>query len=319
MFVEASRKAGAWQQRFIYGVAALRLLFVNVMVAFENVSHRSDYRSQKRIVAKIAIIVTSEVARPQRWPQARSSTNLRMARSRPCPGFQRSVYWYIVTKGLQYCRHTVNSADLIRMANQITDFFEVYPKPEALDGIAKHIHNMWERRMRNELKIIIEAGGEGLKPLCVEAMSDYFKGPKSDGRRVTVNPVSRRPRAPRRALPAAGATADCKPAGPGALRFKFAIALGSVSVPARGEPGRSGSGARHRFGGFEGLACGFCSTWVCTERSPCSAATLTVERSLDRRAANTQLASDISRPPISAAISRILPYWFRKQAGYWRS
>ena len=37
----------------------------------------------------------------------------------------------------------MNSADLIRMANQITDFFEVYPKPEALDGIAKHIHNMW--------------------------------------------------------------------------------------------------------------------------------------------------------------------------------
>ena len=40
------------------------------------------------------------------------------------PGFHRSVYTVYVTKGLQYCRHTVNSADLIRMANQITDFFE---------------------------------------------------------------------------------------------------------------------------------------------------------------------------------------------------
>ncbi len=88
----------------------------------------------------------------------------------------------------------MNSADLIRMANQITDFFEVYPKPEALDGIAKHIHNMWEPRMRNELKVIVESGGEGLKPLCMEAMRDYFKGPKSDGRRATVNPSTKAPK-----------------------------------------------------------------------------------------------------------------------------
>jgi formate dehydrogenase subunit delta len=87
----------------------------------------------------------------------------------------------------------MKNADLIRMANQITDFFEVYPKTEALDGIAKHIHNMWEPRMRNELKAIIEAGGEGLKPLCLEAMHDYFKGPKSDGRRSNVNPRTHAP------------------------------------------------------------------------------------------------------------------------------
>ena len=92
----------------------------------------------------------------------------------------------------------MKSADLIRMANQITDFFEVYPKSEALDGIAKHIHNSWEPRMRNAMKAIIEAGGEGLKPLFIEAMRDYFKGPKSDGRRVTVNP---RERAPKGAAP----------------------------------------------------------------------------------------------------------------------
>jgi formate dehydrogenase subunit delta len=88
----------------------------------------------------------------------------------------------------------MNSADLIRMANQITDFFEVYPKPEALDGIAKHIHNMWGARMRNELKVIIETGGEGLKPLCIEAMRDYFRGPRSEGRRVTVNPREKSPK-----------------------------------------------------------------------------------------------------------------------------
>ena len=56
----------------------------------------------------------------------------------------------------------MESADhLIRMANQITGFFEVYPKSEALDGIAKHIHNLWAPPMRNAMKDIIEAGGEG--------------------------------------------------------------------------------------------------------------------------------------------------------------
>jgi formate dehydrogenase subunit delta len=87
----------------------------------------------------------------------------------------------------------MKSADLIRMANQITDFFEIYPKSEALDGIAKHIHNSWEPRMRNAMKAIMDAGGKGLKPLFIEAMRDYFKGPKSDGRRVTVDPSKQAP------------------------------------------------------------------------------------------------------------------------------
>ncbi|WP_082073104.1 formate dehydrogenase subunit delta [Hyphomicrobium sp. 99] len=65
------------------------------------------------------------------------------------------------------------------MANQITDYFSVYPKPEAIDGIAKHIHASWEPRMRNALKAHIDAGGAGLSPLFLEAMADYFKGPKS--------------------------------------------------------------------------------------------------------------------------------------------
>lgn len=69
--------------------------------------------------------------------------------------------------------------DLVRMANQIADYFAVYPKPEAIDGIAKHIHASWEPRMRNALKAHIDAGGEGLQPLFLEAMKEYFKGPKS--------------------------------------------------------------------------------------------------------------------------------------------
>lgn len=82
---------------------------------------------------------------------------------------------------------------LVRMANQITDYFGAYPEPEALDGIAKHIHNTWDRRMRNELKLILDGGGEGLQSLCITAMRDYFKGPRSDGRRVTVDPRKKAP------------------------------------------------------------------------------------------------------------------------------
>ena len=33
--------------------------------------------------------------------------------------------------------------------------------------------------MRNALKAHIDKGGEGLSPLFLEAMADYFKGPKS--------------------------------------------------------------------------------------------------------------------------------------------
>lgn len=87
----------------------------------------------------------------------------------------------------------MKNSDLVRMANQITDFFGVYPKPEALDGVAKHIHNTWEPRMRDELKKILESGGKGLNPLCIEAMTVYFQGPKSDGRRSNVKPGAHAP------------------------------------------------------------------------------------------------------------------------------
>lgn len=73
----------------------------------------------------------------------------------------------------------MQSSDLIRMANQIAAYFEPYPKQEALDGIAMHIHNFWEPRMRNELKAYIDKGGEGLSPLFLESMAAYYKGPKS--------------------------------------------------------------------------------------------------------------------------------------------
>jgi hypothetical protein len=58
----------------------------------------------------------------------------------------------------------MENAVLIQMANQITAFWSPYPKAEALESIARHIHSAWEPRMRDQMKTIIENGGQGLSP-----------------------------------------------------------------------------------------------------------------------------------------------------------
>ena len=60
---------------------------------------------------------------------------------------------------------------LVRMANNIGDFFEAMPdRQEALDGIAGHIKRYWEPRMRKEMMAYINAGGEGLNEIVREAI-----------------------------------------------------------------------------------------------------------------------------------------------------
>jgi formate dehydrogenase subunit delta len=62
---------------------------------------------------------------------------------------------------------------LIRMANQIGIFFESMPdRAEALEGIAKHIKNFWEPRMRKSfLAQVDSAHHDRLKPIVLEAVS----------------------------------------------------------------------------------------------------------------------------------------------------
>lgn len=55
------------------------------------------------------------------------------------------------------------------MANQIATFFTSQPKTGQADGVAGHINAFWEPRMRRQLLELIEAGGEGLHPLVLEA------------------------------------------------------------------------------------------------------------------------------------------------------
>lgn len=56
----------------------------------------------------------------------------------------------------------MDTANLIRMANRIGDFFAAMPeRDEALQGIAEHIKKFWEPRMRRELLAAVEAGEAG--------------------------------------------------------------------------------------------------------------------------------------------------------------
>lgn len=60
-------------------------------------------------------------------------------------------------------------ARLVRMANQIGTFFESKPHEEGVHGIADHINKFWEPRMRRHLFEVVDGGGEGLKPIVLEA------------------------------------------------------------------------------------------------------------------------------------------------------
>lgn len=66
---------------------------------------------------------------------------------------------------------------LVRMANQIADFFGPYSDAEAVAGVQEHIRSFWTTAMRAELLAYAEAGGEGLRPRVVLALEQLRKGP----------------------------------------------------------------------------------------------------------------------------------------------
>jgi formate dehydrogenase subunit delta len=66
--------------------------------------------------------------------------------------------------------HAGGSATLVRMANQIADFFAGYPEAEGIEGVATHIRKFWDPRMRRGIFAHLDAGGAGLKPLALAAL-----------------------------------------------------------------------------------------------------------------------------------------------------
>ena len=63
----------------------------------------------------------------------------------------------------------MTSSDIVRMANQISDFFNAYPHDEAVRETANHLRSFWDPRMRAQLSDHISAGGEGLSDTALEA------------------------------------------------------------------------------------------------------------------------------------------------------
>ena len=58
---------------------------------------------------------------------------------------------------------------LVYMANQISRFMETKPHAEGVAGVASHINDFWEPRMRKQFFEILETGGDGFRPLVREA------------------------------------------------------------------------------------------------------------------------------------------------------
>lgn len=58
---------------------------------------------------------------------------------------------------------------LIYMANQIAKFMESKPHDEGVAGLSSHINDFWEPRMRRHLFEVLDAGGQGLRPLVLDA------------------------------------------------------------------------------------------------------------------------------------------------------
>ncbi len=69
---------------------------------------------------------------------------------------------------------------LIKMANQIGDFFSAMPDhDEALEGVANHIEKFWEPRMRKALLDFVDANPDGatadtrLNEICLTAVLEH--------------------------------------------------------------------------------------------------------------------------------------------------
>jgi NADH-dependent formate dehydrogenase delta subunit FdsD len=61
---------------------------------------------------------------------------------------------------------------LVKMANQIGDFFAPYPdRSQVVMSIATHLKNAWEPRMRRQIiEYVDQSGGPDLKPQVRDAI-----------------------------------------------------------------------------------------------------------------------------------------------------
>jgi formate dehydrogenase subunit delta len=60
---------------------------------------------------------------------------------------------------------------LVYMANQIGMFFKSQGHDKAVPGIAEHIKKFWDPRMKRAIVAHLDAGGAGLEPNVLEAIT----------------------------------------------------------------------------------------------------------------------------------------------------
>ena len=65
---------------------------------------------------------------------------------------------------------------LVRMANQIADFFKIQSADLAVAGTADHIRKFWDPRMRSAILSYVAAGGTGLAPRVLCAVGHLKTG-----------------------------------------------------------------------------------------------------------------------------------------------
>lgn len=64
---------------------------------------------------------------------------------------------------------------LVYMANQIATFFHSKPHDEAVAGVAAHINNFWEPRMRRQLFALMDEDQGAFDQLVTEALPSIRK------------------------------------------------------------------------------------------------------------------------------------------------
>jgi formate dehydrogenase subunit delta len=64
---------------------------------------------------------------------------------------------------------------MVRMANQMADFFKSYGESEAVAGVADHISRFWDPRMRRDFFLHMERGGDGFSDVVKKAAANVRK------------------------------------------------------------------------------------------------------------------------------------------------
>lgn len=74
---------------------------------------------------------------------------------------------------------------LVRMANQIGDFFAPMPEDAATKGVATHLERFWTPKMIGEVVAYLESGHAGLNAVAARAVATLKRdaGPESSAAR----------------------------------------------------------------------------------------------------------------------------------------